>query len=65
MIIDEWRGGAGQVSTAYKCAVVLRDLISPYLLRRRKTDVEADLPQKTEQVLFLFQNLGIAFGSVF
>lgn len=41
-----------QVSTAYKCAVVLRDLISPYLLRRRKVDVEAELPEKTEQVLF-------------
>eukprot|EP00891_Asterochloris_glomerata_P001490 jgi/Astpho2/1490/fgenesh1_pm.00026_%23_10_t len=41
-----------QVTTAYKCAVVLRDLISPYLLRRRKADVNAQLPQKTEQVLF-------------
>ncbi|KAL4452053.1 hypothetical protein ABPG75_007715 [Micractinium tetrahymenae] len=41
-----------QVSTAYKCAVILRDLISPYLLRRRKADVQAQLPQKTEQVLF-------------
>ncbi|KAL3138902.1 hypothetical protein ABBQ32_005724 [Trebouxia sp. C0010 RCD-2024] len=41
-----------QVSTAYKCAVVLRDLIAPYLLRRRKADVSAQLPKKTEQVLF-------------
>lgn len=41
-----------QVSAAYKCAVVLRDLISPYLLRRRKADVAAALPKKTEQVLF-------------
>ncbi|PRW57121.1 CHROMATIN REMODELING 8 [Chlorella sorokiniana] len=41
-----------QVSTAYKCAVILRDLIAPYLLRRRKVDVRAQLPQKTEQVLF-------------
>lgn len=41
-----------QVQTAYKCAVVLRDLISPYLLRRMKVDVAADLPKKTEQVLF-------------
>lgn len=40
-----------QVSTAYKCAVVLRDLIAPYLLRRRKADVSAQLPKKTEQVL--------------
>jgi len=42
-----------QVSTAYKCAVVLRDLIAPYLLRRRKADVNAQLPKKTEQVLLL------------
>ncbi|KAK9815514.1 hypothetical protein WJX72_004939 [[Myrmecia] bisecta] len=41
-----------QVSTAYKCAVVLRDLIAPYLLRRRKADVAMQLPKKTEQVLF-------------
>ena len=47
----QWRWAPGlQVSTAYKCAVVLRDLISPYLLRRRKADVEAELPPKTEQV---------------
>lgn len=41
-----------QVSTAYKCAVVLRDLIMPYLLRRMKADVQAQLPKKTEHVLF-------------
>lgn len=40
------------MSTAYKCAVVLRDLIAPYLLRRRKADVASQLPRKTEQVLF-------------
>jgi DNA excision repair protein ERCC-6 len=40
------------VSTAFKCAVVLRDLIAPYLLRRRKADVAQQLPKKTEQVLF-------------
>jgi hypothetical protein len=39
-----------QVSTAYKCAVILRDLIAPYLLRRRKADVQTQLPPKTEQV---------------
>lgn len=39
-----------QVSTAYKCAVMLRDIIAPYLLRRRKADVNAQLPGKTEQV---------------
>lgn len=41
-----------QVQTAYKCAVILRDLIGPYLLRRVKADVAVDLPNKTEQVLF-------------
>ena len=41
-----------QVQTAYKCACILRDLISPYLLRRMKVDVAADLPKKNEQVLF-------------
>ncbi|KAJ3023869.1 hypothetical protein HKX48_000055 [Thoreauomyces humboldtii] len=41
-----------QVQTAHKCAVVLRDLISPYLLRRMKVDVATDLPKKSEQVLF-------------
>ncbi|CAO3646467.1 unnamed protein product [Cunninghamella echinulata] len=41
-----------QVQTAYKCACMLRDLINPYLLRRMKMDVAADLPKKSEQVLF-------------
>ncbi|WIA38389.1 hypothetical protein OEZ86_001717 [Tetradesmus obliquus] len=41
-----------QVQTAYRCAVVLRDLIGPYLLRRRKADVATQLPKKTETVLF-------------
>ncbi|KAG6549739.1 hypothetical protein Mapa_008719 [Marchantia paleacea] len=41
-----------QVSTAYKCAAVLRELILPYLLRRMKVDVKANLPKKTEHVLF-------------
>lgn len=31
---------------------MLRDLISPYLLRRRKADVATQLPKKTETVLF-------------
>ncbi len=39
-----------QVHTAYKCALVLRDLIKPYLLRRLKADVNAQLPRKNEQV---------------
>ncbi|KAG7664311.1 rhp26 [[Candida] subhashii] len=42
-----------QVQTGYKCAVVLRDLISPYLLRRLKSDVAQDLPKKNEMVLFV------------
>ena len=42
-----------QIQTSFKCAVVLRDLINPYLLRRMKADVAKDLPQKTEQVLFV------------
>lgn len=41
-----------QVETAYQCAVTLRDLISPYLLRRVKKDVNHSLPQKEEKVLF-------------
>ncbi|XP_058197146.1 protein CHROMATIN REMODELING 8 [Rhododendron vialii] len=41
-----------QVSTAYRCAVVLRDLVMPYLLRRMKADVNAQLTKKTEHVLF-------------
>eukprot|EP01080_Neovahlkampfia_damariscottae_P008874 gene8874-823_t len=40
------------VQTAYKCSVTLRDLISPYLLRRIKKDVNHNLPKKTEQILF-------------
>eukprot|EP01105_Mastigella_eilhardi_P025720 TRINITY_DN708_c0_g1_i2.p1 TRINITY_DN708_c0_g1~~TRINITY_DN708_c0_g1_i2.p1 ORF type:complete len:1169 (-),score=281.23 TRINITY_DN708_c0_g1_i2:98-3604(-) len=40
-----------QVQTAYKCAVALRELINPYLLRRVKADVLPSLPSKTEQVL--------------
>jgi DNA excision repair protein ERCC-6 len=40
------------VSAAYKCAVMLRDMISPYLLRRTKADVAKQLPKKSEQVLF-------------
>ena len=41
-----------QVQTAYRCACVLRDTISPYLLRRLKADVKLQLPSKNEQVLF-------------
>lgn len=41
-----------QVQTGYKCAIALRNLISPYLLRRIKADVAKDLPKKNEMVLF-------------
>lgn len=41
-----------QVQAAYRCATVLRDLITPYLLRRLKVNVASQLPKKTEQVLF-------------
>jgi len=43
-----------QVQLAYRCALVLRDLINPYLLRRQKKDLKevSRLPGKTEQVLF-------------
>ena len=41
-----------QVQTAYQCAETLKDAISPYLLQRFKIDVAADLPKKSEQVLF-------------
>ncbi len=51
------RGGYANASyadihMAYECAKTLRDIISPYLLRRLKKDVSAQLPKKTEQVLF-------------
>lgn len=43
-----------QITTAYKCASILKDTISPYLLRRMKTDIQShiSLPDKNEQVLF-------------
>jgi DNA excision repair protein ERCC-6 len=41
-----------QIQTAVQCALVLRSLIAPYLLRRLKKDIVSVLPTKTEQVLF-------------
>ncbi|KAF2191423.1 DNA repair and recombination protein RAD26 [Zopfia rhizophila CBS 207.26] len=41
-----------QYETAMRCAETLKDAISPYLLQRFKVDVAADLPEKTERVLF-------------
>lgn len=43
-----------QVQLAYRCALTLKELIDPYLLRRRKREVKevARMPAKTEHVLF-------------
>lgn len=41
-----------QVETAMKCAQTLKETISAYLLQRFKVDVAADLPKKSERVLF-------------
>ena len=43
-----------QVQLAYRCAVMLKSLIAPYLLRRHKKDIKEvnRMPGKKEQVLF-------------
>lgn len=43
-----------QARLAYRCALVLRDLIGPYLLRRQKKDLKdiIRLTAKTEQVRY-------------
>lgn len=43
-----------QVMMAYKCAVVLKDLINPYLLRRTKKEIQdiTKMPEKMEQIIF-------------
>ena len=43
-----------QVQLAYRCSLILKDLINPFLLRRQKKDVKEvkRMPGKTEQVLF-------------
>ncbi|KAF7540748.1 hypothetical protein G7054_g1137 [Neopestalotiopsis clavispora] len=41
-----------QILTAQKCAEILKDTISPYLIQRQKVNVAKDLPEKKEQVLF-------------
>jgi DNA excision repair protein ERCC-6 len=46
------RASGQELSTAYRCAVMLRDMISPYILRRMKADVDCVLPDKKEEVLF-------------
>ena len=39
-----------QVQLAYRCSLVLRDLIDPYLLRRQKAEIDEvrRMPSKTE-----------------
>jgi len=44
---------AYEVYRAYNAAVGLREMIRPYLLRRMKREVAADLPGKSEQILFV------------
>ena len=48
------RDAGSEVRLAHQCAVVLRDLINPYLLRRQKKDLARiiEMPGKTEHVLF-------------
>ncbi|KAM7537439.1 hypothetical protein Aperf_G00000064025 [Anoplocephala perfoliata] len=41
-----------EVETAYRCACTLKSILSPYLLRRMKKDVQLELPKKSEYVLF-------------
>ncbi|KAF2396175.1 hypothetical protein EJ06DRAFT_516923 [Trichodelitschia bisporula] len=41
-----------QIEAATQCAETLKQAITPYLLQRYKVDVAADLPKKTERVLF-------------
>ena len=41
-----------ELETAIKCAETLSAAIRPYLLQRFKVDVAADLPKKSERVLF-------------
>ncbi|TYZ68914.1 hypothetical protein PybrP1_012252 [[Pythium] brassicae (nom. inval.)] len=43
-----------QVLMAYKCALVLKDLITPFLLRRTKKEIQhvTRMPDKMEQILF-------------
>eukprot|EP00762_Andalucia_godoyi_P002874 ANDGO_04440.mRNA.1 DNA repair protein rhp26 len=42
------------VQAAYKCSVILRDLIRPYIMRRLKKSVATQLPKKTEQIVYCY-----------
>lgn len=41
-----------QVETAYQCAVQLRELINPYILRRTKKEVNIGIPDHQEKILY-------------
>ena len=45
-----------QVQLAYRCTLVLRDIVNPYLLHRRKRDIGKmkRMHNKTEQLLFFW-----------
>jgi DNA excision repair protein ERCC-6 len=43
-----------QVRQAFDCATLLRSLVLSHILRRTKDDVQAELPQKNEHVLFCY-----------
>ena len=46
-----FKGNETDIETAKACTNVLRELIGPHLLVRRKEDVACLLPKKTERVL--------------
>lgn len=56
----DWRTAVGvfisdllsHISLSIRCALILRDLVNPYLLRRLKKDVQLNIPSKSEHVLF-------------
>jgi DNA excision repair protein ERCC-6 len=50
-----------EIATAYRCAVVLKDTIAPYMIRRMKANVQEHikLPTKNEQVSFIFHAVSL------
>ena len=40
------------IQLAYKCAIALKKLVEPHMLRRTKAEVAKQLPPKEEQILF-------------
>lgn len=41
-----------EVELAYQCAIQLREIISPYILRRTKKDVSIGIPDHQEKILY-------------